>query len=264
MDGKVALVTGASRGIGQALSLSLAGLGADVIVTARTVTARPDVAGTIGETADAVRALGRIALPVAADLTDPDDVDALVGVVEELGGIDVLVNNAAAMQSEMYDSFWDMTPASWRYQIELNLTAPWELTRRCALSMRDRGGGLVVNITSGPTGHQSNPDVVTAGARVGAAYLVSKVGMTQLTACLAPELAEVGIAILALHPSHTRTENGLRLGPVGGYRMENGHDVDLPVAVFEHLLARGPAELAGSSGQVVFAPTYAREHGLVR
>jgi len=258
-DGKVALVTGASRGIGRALALSMADLGADVIVTARTVEARSDLAGTIVETAEAVRARGRRAWPVAADLTAPGDVDALLAAAAGFGGVDVLVNNAAAMQPEMYDSLWAMTAPSWRYQLELNLTVPWVLTQRCALAMRSRGGGLV-NITSGPTGHSPNPDVVTDDARVGAAYLVSKVGVTQLTAALAPELAEFGIAVLALHPSHTRTENGLRLGPVGGYRMDRGHDIDLPVAVFEHLLTHDPA---ARSGQVVFAPDYAREHGLL-
>ncbi|HEY4331332.1 MAG TPA: SDR family NAD(P)-dependent oxidoreductase [Ilumatobacteraceae bacterium] len=261
LQGQTALVTGASRGIGREISLLLARLGADVVVAARSVSPRQDLTGSLNETAALVRSLGRRSLVVQCDVSRQGELDRVMDEAHSaFGRIDVLVNNAAAMQPEMYDTFWDMSPRSWRYQIDVNLNAYWALAHAVALDLRAAGvGGLIVNVTSGP-GFTRNPSVAVDGARVGAAYLASKAAVNQLTASIATELAPHDIVLLGLHPSHTKTENGLRLGALGGFLMNNGHDVDLPVAVLEHVIRR--PDLGTLSGQVIFVPEYATTHDL--
>src|SRR5262249_20296820 len=143
LTGQIALVTGASRGIGAALAVALARMGADVAVAARTATPRPDVSGTIHTTAADVEATGRRSLSIAADMSVAADVEAMIGTtMDAFGRLDILVNNAAAMNPRMFDTIWKMTPESWRYQIDVNLTSLWLATKVAAPLMRDQGGGL--------------------------------------------------------------------------------------------------------------------------
>jgi NAD(P)-dependent dehydrogenase (short-subunit alcohol dehydrogenase family) len=256
--GRVAVVTGASRGIGRALALSVARLGADVVVTGRTVAPRPDIEGSLDGTKAEVEALGRRCVAVGADLTDAAEVERLAKVtLDELGRVDVVVNNAAAMVPEMYDGLLEMTPESWRYQIELNLTVPWLVTKTF-VPLMEPDGGIVVNMTS-MAGAPAAPGTVPPGARVGAAYAASKVALNRLTSDLAAELAGRHIAVVALHPGMTKTENGTRLGALGGFRVDLGHDVDVAVEAFERIVTA--ADPMAHSGAVVLATDLA---GLAR
>jgi 3-oxoacyl-[acyl-carrier protein] reductase len=254
LAGKVALVTGASRGIGRALALSLAGMGADVVVTSRSLTSStPGM--SLRDCADAIEATGRSALAVPADLSAAGGVDAVAdAALERFGHVDVLVNNAAVLTPEVYESFWEMTEASWRYQVELNLTAYWLMMKAVAPAMRDNGGGLIVNITSGATGHALPDGIVAADAVLGAAYPATKEAVTRLTRDLAPELAPAGIAIVALHPGVTRTESNVEHTTAHGFNVLRSHGVEVPVAAFEALVR---SDLTRHSGEMIYAPVFA-------
>lgn len=247
LEGGVALVTGASRGIGRGIAVSAAELGADVVVTARSLGTAGDESETLEGTRHLVEGRGRRCVVVGADLTADGQVERLGEIVQsEFGRVDLVVNNAAAMIPGMHDSLFDMTAESWRYQIELNLTVPWLVTKTFA-SMMDPDGGLVVNVTSMAAGGPRPASLVEPWARVGAAYAASKVALNRLTEDLAGELRDHRIAVVALHPGMTRTENGIRLGRRAGFHVERGHPVEVVVAAFERIVtAPDPMAFSGA------------------
>lgn len=146
LDGKTAIVTGAGRGLGRAMSLALADAGADVIVTARTKT-------EIDETAGLVRDAGRRSLAVTCDVTDSASVDAMVNAtIAEFGRIDVLVNNAGGYTVGYNDQLTDITDDVWRVGIDTNLTGAVFCCRAAIphiLESPESGRGKIVNVTSG-------------------------------------------------------------------------------------------------------------------
>lgn len=253
LAGQTALVTGASRGIGRAIALSLASMGADVAVTSRSLTSG-NPAVSLQATADAIRALGREALAVPADLSEAGATRHLADeVLGHFGRVDVLVNNAAVLTAEVYESFWEMSEQSWRYQVELNLTAYWLMMKQIAPSMRDRGSGTIVNITSGATGHDLPDGVVADDAVLGAAYPATKEAVNRLTRELAPELGQAGIALLALHPGVTRTESNVEHTTEHGFNVLRSHGVEVPVTALEAILRSEPMRYAG---EMVYAPAF--------
>ena len=253
LAGKVALVTGASRGIGRALALAASRLGADVVVTARSMHSGNSGVSLSG-TAREIEAGGREALAVIADLSTPGAVRHVAdAALQRFGRVDVLVNNAAVLTPEVYESFWHMSEDSWRYQVELNLTAYWLMMKAIAPSMRDQGGGVILNITSGATGHSLPEGIVEKGATLGAAYPATKEAVTRLTRDLAPELAEANIAVLALHPGVTRTESNVEHTTAHGFNVLRSHGVEVPVAAFEALLSDGAMK---HTGEMVYAPAF--------
>jgi len=139
LDGKVALVTGGGRGIGQAIALAFAEQGADIVVAARTE-------AEIDATAAAARKLGRKALAVPCDVTDAAQLDALVQrTLGDLGRIDLLVNNAGGFPPM---AFLDTDLPSWEWCFKFNLTSAYLLTRACLPHMLAGDGGAVLNISS--------------------------------------------------------------------------------------------------------------------
>jgi NAD(P)-dependent dehydrogenase (short-subunit alcohol dehydrogenase family) len=208
LAGKVALVTGGSRGVGKAVAVELAALGADVAVTARTVIPRSDdLVGTVNETATAIEAHGVRSLAVGADLFDPDGVDHVVTtVLDAFGRVDILVNNAADTSDNVFRDFWETTAADWAAQIHLNLNVYYAFMRAFAPGMRANGGGLIVNIGS----LQAVPPGISAPSgtrlRLGAAYPTSKVAIYTMSTLLARELAEHGIAVVTVNPGGAASE----------------------------------------------------------
>jgi 3-oxoacyl-[acyl-carrier protein] reductase len=189
LDGKIALVTGGSRGIGAACCRMLAQVGCDIAVNYRV---RADHA--LDVTVNAQK-LGRRALAVPFDVANAMDATAMVErVVQELGGIDILVNNAGIWTDGSIET---MTDADWARMIGVNLTGAFHLCRAVVPHMKNRGGGSIVNIASsaGQRGEANHSH-----------YAASKGGMLALTKSLAVELGPYGIRVNTIAPGWIRTD----------------------------------------------------------
>jgi NAD(P)-dependent dehydrogenase (short-subunit alcohol dehydrogenase family) len=152
LDGKVAIVTGSSRGIGKQAALALAQRGARLVVTARTVEASgSELPGTIGQTVKEIESLGGEAVAVAADLSNEQDLEQIVGTaIDRFDGVDILVNNAAVTVGYNWSApLLEMPRADWLHHFAVNLHAPFTLAQRCVPSMEARGGGRIINVTTG-------------------------------------------------------------------------------------------------------------------
>jgi NAD(P)-dependent dehydrogenase (short-subunit alcohol dehydrogenase family) len=175
----VAVVTGASRGIGKRLCADLAAAGYDVVCTARTSNAaRAKLPGTVEETATLVEAAGRRAMPVALDVQDEGAVGALADrVYREWGRCDVLINNAAVAPPR---PALDDSIKRWRLAVDVNLNGPFYAMYHFCPRMADAGGGRVINVSSGAA-------VTPSFGR--ASYTATKLGLEGLTQSLAHDLA---------------------------------------------------------------------------
>src|SRR6202012_2598788 len=144
--GKVALVTGASRGLGKAIARRLAGEGATVGLTARTLEPDPKYSGSLRQTLDEITAPGGKAHAIQADLSKSEDRERLFGeLVETCGAPDILVNNAAVTFLRPLDEFPERRA---RLMIEMHVLAPMHLSQLAIPAMRERGRGWILNITS--------------------------------------------------------------------------------------------------------------------
>ncbi len=190
LDGKVALVTGARRGIGRGIALELAREGADVAIN--DVVGPDEVEGVVGE----VRALGRRAIGVLADVSQPDQVQAMIErTVSELGGLHILVNNAGV---ESIIPVLDITVEEWERVTNINLKGEFLCAQAAARHMVAAGqGGAIVNIGSVQAG------MVLPGRTH---YAPSKRAVEALTANLAAELAPHGIRVNGIHPGLIDTD----------------------------------------------------------
>jgi len=192
--GHVAIVTGASRGIGRAIALRLARAGMDVAIAAKTEVATAERPGTIHDTARAVEALGRRAIAVATDVRDEAQLERLVArTVEAFGRVDVVVNNAGAIRWEPVEA---IPVRLLDRMIAINQRAPLLLARAAIPHLRAAGGGHVVNLCP-----PLEADAAALGGWAGrTAYLTTKYAMSHLTLGLAAELAPDLIAVDGLWP----------------------------------------------------------------
>ncbi len=199
LDGRVALVTGASQGLGQGMALALAAAGADIAGLDRC---------TSEATADQVRALGRRYVQVCCDLLDASvaDLQGVVGqVVVELGRLDILVNNAGIIRR---GPALDFSEADWDDVLHINLKAVFFLAQAAARAMVAQGrGGKIINIAS-MLSFQGGINVVS--------YTAAKSGVAGVTHALANEWAKHGINVNAIAPGYMATDNTapLRADPV--------------------------------------------------
>jgi NAD(P)-dependent dehydrogenase (short-subunit alcohol dehydrogenase family) len=186
LDGRIALVTGASRGIGRAIAHAYVREGARVVVTGRDAAALDALAAELGDMAHAV----------AGDLAGPQTPSALVrAAVSRFGGLDLLVNNAGAIHPAR--DLVDFQPEDWRAVIEVNLVAPAMLARAAVPAMRTAGRGHIINISS--IGGRK-------GGRGRSAYRASKAALISLTESLAAELARDRIQVNCICPGSVDTE----------------------------------------------------------
>jgi len=240
LEGQVALVTGASRGIGEAIARRFAAEGAAVAVSARTV-AEGDhpFPGSITTTVSAIEQAGGRAIAVAADLARNEDRRTLVETVErELGAIDVLVNNAAITYFEPVDTFSDRHFA---LMFEVQVRAPFELAQLVIPGMRARGHGSILNISSGAARHPEGPPF-SRRVRGGTVYGMCKAALERFTSGLAAEVYDDHIAVNALSPSG--------LVPTPGV-VHHGLDRGVPEDALEPVEVMAEAALALCCGDPV-------------
>jgi NAD(P)-dependent dehydrogenase (short-subunit alcohol dehydrogenase family) len=186
LEGKVALITGASQGLGKALVLAYAKEGARVVINARSEE-------SIRPVAEEIESSGAEVLALAADVSKSADVERLVDeTVERFGRIDVLVNNAGVLGPRV--EILEYPEEEWRRVIEVNLTGPFLVSKAVVVHMPE--GGSIVNVVSG---------VSVEGRAKWGAYSVSKFGVEGLTQILASELEERGIRVNAVDPGGMRT-----------------------------------------------------------
>jgi len=188
LDGQVAIVTGASRGLGAAMAMALAEAGADVALVAR---------GDLREIAGKIESLGRHAIAITADLEDRSAPDTILDLVEAaLGRASILVNNAGIIRRAPLLEYSD---ADWDAVIEVNLRAVFALSRAFARALaKGKGGGRIINIASMLS--------FQGGMRV-AGYTAAKSGLLGLTHAMANELAPLGINVNAIAPGYMATDN---------------------------------------------------------
>jgi NAD(P)-dependent dehydrogenase (short-subunit alcohol dehydrogenase family) len=189
LSGRVAIVTGGSRGIGHAISRKLARAGAGVVIAARTMVDAEQVAAEVGEE-------GGPALAVACDVADAGDVDRMVAAtLDRFGRIDVVVNNAGI--SPVRKELQDLTEEEWDRVLGVNLKGPFLVCRAVAPTLIAQAGGVVVNIASIagvlPIPRES-------------AYIASKAGLIGLTRALAFDWSKYGIRVHAVAPGYIGTE----------------------------------------------------------
>jgi 2-deoxy-D-gluconate 3-dehydrogenase len=184
LDGKTAIVTGASRGLGAAMAVALAEAGADLALVAR---------GDVGDVASRIESLGHRAISIPADL---EDRSAPEMILDRVGRADILVNNAGIVRRA---SILEYTDADWDAVLEVNLRSVFALSRGFAQRLVERkSGGRIINTVSMLS--------FQGGIRV-AAYAAAKSGLLGLTRALANELAPLGINVNAIAPGYMVTDN---------------------------------------------------------
>jgi NAD(P)-dependent dehydrogenase (short-subunit alcohol dehydrogenase family) len=258
LDGRVVIVTGASRGIGTAIAERFAADGAAVAVTARTVEdGDHPLTGSISSTVRAITDAGGSAIAVAADLAHADDRRRLIETVErELGSVDVLVNNAAVTYFEPVDGFDE---GHYRTMFEVQVRAPFELAQLVLPGMRERKRGWILNISSGAARHPEGPPYQRRLAG-GTVYGMCKAALERFTTGLAAEVYADGIAVNVVAPSGLVATPGV---------VHHGLDRNVPAAYLEpveymaeaaYVLCTGdPAAL---TGRVAYAKPILDEFGV--
>ena len=224
---RIAVVTGASRGIGKGIALELGASGATVYVTGRSVEAGP-IPGTIGETAAQIDELGGTGIAVACDHHDDEQVRALFDrVTAEQGRLDVLVNNvysAPDLVPWLGKKFWELPIEAWDQVIAIGTRSHYVASVLAAPLLLANKGGLIVNVSSS--------GAVSYGHNV--LYGVGKAAVDKMTADMAVDLAGTGVSVVSLWPGLVRTE----LLELGATREGDDMFIDLP--------GEGRLDLAGA------------------
>ena len=263
---KVAVVTGASRGIGKQTALALARAGVHVVIAARTEEVRPSTPGTLHETADELRAVGADPLVVRADLAAQPDIDRLVSdALAWFGHVDILVNNAAyTVGKTLFTHVPDLTREQWDKHFAINVTAPLMLIQGFWSSMRERGGGVVVSVTSATAGLQSvdrDRANTTGLPDNGPAYGASKAALNRMTNVIAQEGLEHGIAVITVEPGFVLTETMATTFAASGVTDTAAISPKVPASAIAYLCTCDDPLLY--TGEVVSAPALAEKLALV-
>src|SRR5262245_24877406 len=232
LRGRVAIVTGASRGIGRAIALGLAREGCDVVIAAKSTESSEKLPGSIFSVAAEVEALGARALPVRVDLRDADQIESMAATtLERYGRIDLLVNNAGALHGA---GILDTPPKRFDLVMGVNARAAFLCCRAVLPAMIRQGGGHIVNL-SPPLDYSMLPNRI--------AYGISKLGMTLLTHGLAEEVRGQNVAVNSLWPVtiiESQASINHRLGTPELWRKP-----DILIDCVLRLASKEPAELTG-------------------
>ena len=198
LQNKVAVITGASRGIGKATALMLAEAGASVVLAARSEE-------SITKLADTIKATGGNAIAIATDVAHQPDVDLLLTMtIRAFKQVDILVNNAGLLSP--IGKTWEVHPNAWQNLIKTNVIGPYLCARAVLPQMLDRGDGRIINVSSG---------AANANIEGWSAYCASKAALDRFTGVLAAEVAHTNIAVTAFNPGTTDTDMQAEIRDVG-------------------------------------------------
>lgn len=249
-----ALVTGASRGVGQELARALAEAGYDVAIAARS---------DLTETGELVAAEGRRAMPVPLDVTDASAVEEAVERVErELGPLDLVVNNAGTDRA--IAPLWEADPEEWWADVDVHLRGTFLVCRAAIPGMLDRGSGRIVNVSS---------NAALRPSPYNSAYGAAKAAILNLTESLAESLDETGIAVFAISPGHVKTSMTDRLleaqAEKGWFPHLEGRETLDPALAGQLVVTLASGALDGLSGRFFHAlddldEIQARQDGILR
>ncbi|MBI4209609.1 MAG: SDR family oxidoreductase [Deltaproteobacteria bacterium] len=246
LKNRVAIVTGASRGVGRSVALALAREGCDIALAAKTVEPHPKLPGTLGSVAQEVEALGRKALSIQTDVRFVDQIEAMVEkTVEAFGRVDILINNAGA-------AWWynmEETPEK-KFDLVMNVNCkgPFFAAQAVLPHMKKNRWGHIVNMSP-----PIQPEM--AGGKI--AYMISKFGMTLLTHGLAKEAAGSNIAVNSLWPV-TLIESLATIN-LGLGTPENWRKADILADATVAIVTKEPRS---RSGQALFDEDVLREEGI--
>jgi dehydrogenase/reductase SDR family member 1 len=237
LDGKVAVVVGASRGIGKGVALELAAAGAEVYLVGRTLTASEARPGSLGETLRDITAAGGKAVAAQCDVLDDDAVAALFTWIRaDAGRLDVIVNcafDSSAFRQTVDRRFWESPVSLWREVVDVGTRSAYVVNALGTPLLLDTGGGLIVNVSGrGASRYRYN-----------VAYGVGKAALDRMTADMALDLAERNVAVVSLWPATIRTEHMDAMAARGDGMASSG-DVDVASMETPRYVGRGVVALA--------------------
>ncbi len=207
LDGRVAIVTGAGKGLGRAYCVKLAQEGADIVAVTRA-----DIQG-LKETEKMVKDLGKQALISKVDVTNEADTTRMMQeAIEKFSRIDILVNNAAYYYGVKRKPFTEISSDEWDKMMAVNVKGPWICAKAVFETMKSQGKGKIINLTS---------EVFFTGSHGFIHYVTSKGGVVGLTRALAVELGPYGICVNAIAPGYTDTEASRTIADVSKYDTSN-------------------------------------------
>jgi len=259
LNGQIALVTGATRGIGKGIAIELATAGAKVYFTGRTTSNNPLHPGTIDATQHEIETAGGEAVGLVCDHHDDQQVEGVFACIRKDGGrLDLLVNNATAeMESMVGKKFWELPISLWDDLIGVGLRSHYVASWHAAPMMIEQRSGLIVNVSS----HGSREYLMGVG------YGVGKAGVEKLTTDMAKELREHSVAVTSIWPGMIKSENRL----VNAETMPDGSimlfGLDLRYAETPHFPGRAVVALAADqdpmarTGRAYWVAELARDYG---
>lgn len=258
LAGRVAVVTGASRGIGEAIARRLAMEGAKVVASARTVEeGEHPLPGTITETVAHITAAGGTAMAVKCDVAKPEDRKRLIDeAVAAYGPVDILVNNAAVTY---YTPIAQFSEKRQRLMFEVQVHGPVELAQRVLPGMVEQGRGHIIYISSGAARHPRQP-YPAGGGRGGTIYGMVKAAMERFSTGFASEVYEQNVAVNAISPGLVATPGTVLHKLVN----EQNKDIQSPVeAIAEAVCFIARSEPKSMTGRVDHIQEFMEEFRLV-